>query len=100
MMTAQTLKNAMEPIVRPPNPRAPTYPTVIDEKKNAMINPTVDNDTKKLAKAAFTDDEMNRSANATTPISAAKPAMLTCTQKPHLKIIPTHYTSNILLVQG
>ena len=100
MMTAQTLKNAMEPIVRPPNPSAPTYQTVIDEKKNAMINPTVDTDTKKLAKAAFTFDEMNRSANATTPISAAKPAMLTYTQKPHVKIIKIHHTSNILLVQG
>jgi len=80
-MTAQTLKNAMEPIVRPPKPSAPTYTTVMDEKKNAMIKQTVEMATKKLAKAAFKDEKMKRSANATTAVTATRAAMPTYTKK-------------------
>lgn len=57
----------------------------MDEKKNAMIKPTVETVTKKLARAALRVDEIKRSATATIPVSANKEAKATCTQKLQLK---------------
>jgi hypothetical protein len=93
-MTAHTLKKAMEPMVRPPKPSAATYTTVIEEKKNAMIKPTVEMATKKLATAAFKDDEMKRSANATTAVTATKVATPTCTPRNLAHLSPSSETAN------
>jgi len=73
-MTAHTLKNAMEPIVRPPKPSAPTYTTVTDEKKNAMIKQTVEKATRKLANAAFKVEKTKRSTSAITDVTATRAA--------------------------
>lgn len=81
-------------MVRPPKPSAATYTTVIEEKKNAMIKPTVEMATKKLATAAFKDDEMKRSANATTAVTATKVATPTCTPRNLAHLSPSSETAN------